>query len=65
MKDETKKLLEAALNARYKMKIGGITYDAATKIVKNYIDHYNEKAKKISKEYGVAHKPLSVIGFLR
>jgi hypothetical protein len=65
MKDETKKLLEDALNARYKMKIGGLTYDAAGKIVKKYIDHYNEKAKRISKEYGVPHKPLSVIGFLR
>ncbi len=62
---ETKKFLNAAHAARRMHQIGAISYEEARATVKQYIDHANERARAIAKEFGVRYKPMSVTTFMR
>lgn len=56
---------EKAEEARYLLKIGGISLVEAKFRCKEYIDMVNEGAKRLSKEYGNTYRPVSVSSFLR
>lgn len=65
MKDNVRKAMEVAHEARYKMKIGAISYDEAKALIQPYITLVNEGAVRIAKEYGTSPRKVSVTGFLR
>lgn len=51
--------------ARAQYKYGQISREEAVEMIKPYIDRVNETGKRLAKEHGVTHRPVSITGFLR
>lgn len=65
MKEEVRKAMYEAQEARGLLRIGKITMEEAKARCKPYMDLVNEGGKRLSKEYGNPFKPVSATGFLR
>lgn len=60
-----KKLMGEAETARAMYRAGQITRAEAEFKIQPYADAYNKRSKELAKEFGVRHKPFSIIGYLR
>jgi hypothetical protein len=65
MTDETRKLMQAAQEARGKCRTGQMGYDEARAICQKYVDHINKLGPAIAKEHGGKFRKVSVTAFLR
>lgn len=65
MTKQAQELHAAAVQAKYEYAIGAITYEQMVAVAQKYIDHCNERAVAIAKEYGMKPKKMSVKAWLR
>ena len=65
MNNKMKVLKNEAEQAKYLLKIGGLSMPEAKAKIAPYISAVNEKALELSKEYKVSYKPVSITGYLR
>lgn len=65
MTKEAQELRTAAEQAKYQYAIGAITYEDMVAVAQKYIDHCNERAVAIAKEFGMKPKKMSVKAFIR
>jgi len=65
MTKATLKLKDTADKAKADYNYGRITREKAKDLIAPYIEHVNKEGMKIAKEYGVKHRPVSVVGYLR
>lgn len=65
MTKEAEELRRKAIEAKYLYNVGEIEYGDMLKHAQAYIDHCNEAAVRIAKEFGAKPKKMSVKSFLR
>lgn len=65
MTETAQKLRDNALQAKYQYALGVITYEQMVAAAQQYIDHCNERAVDIAKQYGMRPKKMSVKAWLR
>ncbi len=57
--------MATAQQAKNDYAFGRITRAEAVKAIAPYITEVNTKGEELAKEYGVKHRPVSIIGYLR
>lgn len=65
MTKQATELRTLAEQAKYQYAIGNIDYEEMVSVAQAYIDHCNERAVAIAKEYGMKPKLMSVKAWLR
>lgn len=65
MKDEVRKAMEIAQEARGLFRFGKISEAEAKRRIQPYLDMVNEGGKRMAKEYGNTFRKVTITGFLR
>ena len=65
MKQETKELREKAERAKFMLHSGLISLREAKEEAQPFIDHANEVARRVAKEYNLSPRLMNVSSFLR